>query len=194
MLLKTSLRETFKKKRLELSKEAQDRAGEQILSYFQSAPNGMHWCLYREIKGEVPTKKFFHWARSRGDFLYFPKIDGDQMDFLQVTDLRDLKKGRWGDEPQSEKKFDGRGFSCILVPGLVFGPAGERIGFGKGFYDRFLKTCPNLLRIGLAYDFQITAQDWSSEEHDERMDWVFTPAGIWGQRRRLLGLCDFWHF
>ncbi|HUT19776.1 MAG TPA: 5-formyltetrahydrofolate cyclo-ligase [Anaerolineae bacterium] len=62
----------------------------------------------------------------------------------------------------------------VLVPGVAFDRHGGRLGFGGGFYDRFLPTTP-ALRVGVTYDHCLAAS-LPMTESDQRMDWVFTPT------------------
>ena len=65
-------------------------------------------------------------------------------------------------------------FDAVLVPGVVFSRTGHRIGFGKGYYDRFLHTVSGSpLKIGLCYDWQLL-DDIPHEPHDVTMDWIMT--------------------
>jgi 5-formyltetrahydrofolate cyclo-ligase len=64
----------------------------------------------------------------------------------------------------------------VLVPGVAFDRQGRRLGFGGGYYDRFLPTTP-ALRVGIAFD-QCLAEELPCSEHDQRMDWVATPSKI----------------
>jgi 5-formyltetrahydrofolate cyclo-ligase len=81
-------------------------------------------------------------------------------DFYPVTDLKNLKLGPFGiQEPTSPKAADWEEMDLVLVPGLAFDRKGNRLGFGKGFYDRVLphlkKSC---LVVGLGYSFQLVDQ------------------------------------
>jgi 5-formyltetrahydrofolate cyclo-ligase len=62
----------------------------------------------------------------------------------------------------------------VLVPGVAFDPHGGRLGFGGGYYDRFLSTTP-ALRVGVTFDTCL-ADEIPCSEHDQRMDWVMTPT------------------
>jgi 5-formyltetrahydrofolate cyclo-ligase len=64
----------------------------------------------------------------------------------------------------------------VLVPGVGFDRHGGRIGFGGGYYDRFLPTTP-ALRVGIAYDLCL-AESLPVTEYDQRMDWVVTPTQL----------------
>jgi 5-formyltetrahydrofolate cyclo-ligase len=64
----------------------------------------------------------------------------------------------------------------VLVPGVVFDRHGVRLGFGGGYYDRFLPTTP-AVRIGIAFD-ECVADELPCGEHDQYMDWIATPSEI----------------
>ena len=65
----------------------------------------------------------------------------------------------------------------IIVPGVVFDREGNRIGYGRGYYDRFLKLYPRVRKISLAYEFQILDR-LEVEEHDEKIDVIVTKNNI----------------
>ena len=65
----------------------------------------------------------------------------------------------------------------VIVPGIAFDSQGNRLGFGKGNYDRFLKRATHAVKIGLAYDSQMV-ESIPSQEHDVPMDFVVTPTRI----------------
>jgi len=67
--------------------------------------------------------------------------------------------------------------AAVLIPGLSFSPGGERLGRGAGFYDRFLKNYPMALRIGIAFEEQIS-QNLPCDEWDEKVDVILTDRGI----------------
>ena len=93
----------------------------------------------------------------------------------------DLKKGNFGIlEPKKDKlrKVNKKIIDLVVVPGVVFDKAGSRLGFGAGYYDRFLKKM--LLRtkfLGLAYDFQIVNK-LPNEKHDIFMDAILTDKRV----------------
>lgn len=68
--------------------------------------------------------------------------------------------------------------AIVLTPGLAFSPDGRRIGYGGGYYDRFFAGRKDLLRVGLAYPFQIR-EDLPDDPRDEPLDRIFTPERIY---------------
>ncbi|MGC4022748.1 MAG: 5-formyltetrahydrofolate cyclo-ligase, partial [Cyclobacteriaceae bacterium] len=66
----------------------------------------------------------------------------------------------------------------VIVPLLAFDAAGNRVGYGKGFYDQFLKTCrKDCKKIGLSL-FEASQDLISNEEHDVKLDYAITPKGV----------------
>nr|QBM01084.1 hypothetical protein [uncultured archaeon] len=66
---------------------------------------------------------------------------------------------------------------AVIVPGIAFDTQGHRLGFGKGYYDKFLKKVPRAVKIGLAFDFQVV-DGIPFEAHDIGMDYVVTPTQV----------------
>lgn len=98
-----------------------------------------------------------------------------------------LRIGRYGvREPLPGTRFPRGEIDIVLVPGLAFDTRGGRIGFGAGFYDRLLAGLRNtVLKVGLAFDFQVSAEPLPQDEHDIPMDLIITESSwIDAQRAR----------
>jgi 5-formyltetrahydrofolate cyclo-ligase len=110
-----------------------------------------------------------HWA--------VPRIEGKQL-VLHPYDLTRLVRHRFGMlEPAAGLPVvDPAALDVVLVPGVAFDRRGGRLGFGGGFYDRFLPTTP-ALRVGVTYD-ECLAHVLPCAEHDQRMDWIATPNAL----------------
>lgn len=67
---------------------------------------------------------------------------------------------------------------AVLVPGCAFDARGTRVGFGGGYYDRLLPLLENAVRIGIAYDEQVSADPLPLEPHDEPVDLIVTPTRV----------------
>ena len=94
------------------------------------------------------------------------------MKFLYLDDLTKVSKGYSGiPEPIDDGPVADDKTALVLMPGLAFDPAGHRIGYGGGFYDKFLAAEPNHPTLALCYEFQmLPALD--TEEHDIPVDTV----------------------
>ena len=114
--------------------------------------------FYIAFDGEVNTQEMIKETQKLGKTVVVPvcRKDKTMRPCLLKTKTR-LKKGLYGIGEPTDKKFFGLDkIDLVLVPGLAFDKRGNRLGRGKGYYDRFLKELPeNKMCIGLAYDFQI---------------------------------------
>lgn len=108
-------------------------------------------------------------------------IPGNQMEMVQVMDPeRDVHLATFGlMEPRlALKAWVGGAPDVILIPGVLFGKFGERIGHGGGYYDRFLSKYPNSLKVGVAMACQIHQRELPQAPHDVRMSYIVSPIGI----------------
>ena len=111
-------------------------------------------------------------ALDEGKRVAVPKVYGEEMRFIYLEDLTQVSKGYAGipepiaDAPVAEDKQ-----ALVLMPGLAFDPQGHRIGYGGGFYDRFLAQEPHHPTLALCYEFQMQAH-LDTEEFDIPVDTV----------------------
>ncbi len=80
-------------------------------------------------------------------------------------------------EPFEVKKISYESIDLVLVPGIVFDKRGHRIGFGLGYYDKFLKKVPKSIKVGLAFDFQVV-DELPSESHDVAVEMIITDKRV----------------
>lgn len=140
---------------------------------------------YMDYRSEVMTTGLVEEILSAGEKRVFvPKVEGMNIQFYEITSLDDLLDGYQGiREPSGDKEklFTeevSRGADClILVPGAVFDRERGRMGYGKGFYDRYLAAFPALTSVSPAFSCQI-ARKVPVEEHDKRPDMVITETEV----------------
>ena len=127
---------------------------------------------YLPYNQEVRTVPMLEQALRDGKRVAVPKVYGDEMKFLYLDDLTKVSKGYAGiPEPIADEPVADDETALVLMPGLAFDPAGHRIGYGGGFYDKFLAAEPNHPTLALCYEFQmLPALD--TEEHDIPVDTV----------------------
>lgn len=115
----------------------------------------------------------------QGHELYFPVVEGDDIKFYFAQSPADFSKGTFGLMEPTERllKYDESESALCFVPGVAFSENGDRIGFGRGYYDRFLATHPEVRRVGICYDFQIT-NEIRPKETDIAMDTIITETRI----------------
>ena len=108
--------------------------------------------IYNSFKSEVSTKELIKCLYTSKN-VYLPKITENKMYTIHYTKSSILEKNSFGIEEPTGHHCDIDNFVCIL-PLLAVDNKGNRIGFGKGYYDKFLEN-KNCIKIGLCYDFQI---------------------------------------
>ena len=111
-------------------------------------------------------------ALREGKRVAVPKCFGDEMRFIWMEDLSRVDKGYAGiPEPIADGPVADDERALVLMPGLAFDPQGHRIGYGGGFYDKFLAREGNHPTLALCYDFQVF-DHLETEEFDIPVDQV----------------------
>ena len=111
---------------------------------------------YLPYNQEVRTVPMLRRALEDGKAVAVPKVFGNDMKFILLSDLSQVAKGYAGiPEPIADGPEAADGHALVLMPGLVFDPQGHRIGYGGGFYDKFLAREPEHPTVALCYDFQV---------------------------------------
>lgn len=127
---------------------------------------------YLPYNQEVRTVPMLERALRDGKRVAVPKVYGDTMKFIYMTDLSQVEKGYAGiPEPIADAPVADDETALVLMPGLAFDPKGHRIGYGGGFYDKFLASEPAHPTLALCYDFQMLPQ-LDTEEFDIPVDTV----------------------
>lgn len=127
---------------------------------------------YLPYNQEVRTVPMLRRALEEGKRVAVPKVYGDDMKFIYLDDLSQVAKGYAGiPEPVADGPVAQDGTALVLMPGLAFDRAGHRIGYGGGFYDKFLAREPHHPTVALCYDFQVMDR-LETEEFDIPVDLV----------------------
>ena len=127
---------------------------------------------YLPYNQEVRTVAMLEQALREGKRVAVPKCYGDEMKFIYMTDLSQVEKGYAGiPEPIADGPEGDDETALVLMPGMAFDPQGHRIGYGGGFYDKFLAKEPNHPTLALCYDFQMLPY-LETEEYDIPVDTV----------------------
>lgn len=145
-------------------------------------------CLAKDIlcfvgyKSEVQTMELIEKLFKLGKNIYVPRVNGDEMDFYRIDSVNDLKEGYKGiPEPVEtcEDIYEGVNTedAVMFMPGAVFAKDGSRIGYGKGYYDRYLAKYDIMNRIAMCYAFQILERI-PSDTHDKKASVIVTEKGI----------------
>ena len=127
---------------------------------------------YLPYNQEVRTTPMLQQALQDGKRVAVPKVFGDEMKFLWLDDLSQVELGYCNiPEPIADGPVADDPTALVLMPGLAFDREGHRIGYGGGFYDRFLQSEPNHPTLALCYDFQMLPH-LETEDHDIPVDTV----------------------
>ena len=127
---------------------------------------------YLPYNQEVRTVPMLQKALADGKKVAVPKVYGDEMRFILLDDLSRVENGYSNiPEPIDDGPVARDETALVLMPGLAFDPQGHRIGYGGGFYDKFLSREPGHPTVALCYDFQVFPQ-LDTEEFDIPVDLV----------------------
>jgi 5-formyltetrahydrofolate cyclo-ligase len=130
------------------------------------------------FKSETDTHKIIKYAIQDGKTICVPRIKTKQkgIEIFKIDSFDQLEKGYFGIlEPlESCIAVDSKDIDLILMPGVAFDRQGGRLGYGAGFYDRFLSNMSNSVnKIAVAYHFQVL-DNIPMDEHDVRIDGIVT--------------------
>ncbi|NLZ83298.1 MAG: 5-formyltetrahydrofolate cyclo-ligase [Clostridiales bacterium] len=189
-MLKTKLREVLGTKRNNLSDSEvilmSNSIKEQILQ-LDIYKNSFNILSFISFGKEVNTKELIKSALDCQKHLYAPRIDNKSMDFYKIYNLEDLVTSKFGvSEPIPDtnnlfviNKDRVKEKTIMIIPGLAFDNKGNRLGYGKGYYDEFLSMeyAKDFLKIAVAYDFQII-DEVPTDEYDVAVDYIVTPSKI----------------
>ena len=182
---KSALRKKYKKIRSEAvasEKEALDIALTEAVLSSMSYKYCKTLLLFASIGDEPSTWEIAKKALSDGKRVFFPKCySGGIMKFFRIYSLDELSEGMYGifepNETAEEYTAEGTAELC-LVPGLCFDKRGYRIGYGKGFYDRFLSHFDGIA-AGIAYSACISEEPVAFEKrYDKNVDIIFSEKGV----------------
>lgn len=172
---KKALRKQIREQKRAMTTEEIERASARLGELFLASE------LYREAKTiygylpynqEVRTLPMLQQALREGKRIAVPKIYGDEMKFIYLEDLSQVAPGYSGiPEPLEDGPVADDQTALVLMPGLAFDPAGHRVGYGGGFYDKFLTLEPEHPTLALCYAFQMFPQ-LETEEFDIPVDCV----------------------
>ena len=172
---KTALRNEIKQKKRAMTQEQIVAASEKLAQLLYASE------AYRQAKSiygylpynqEVRTTPMLEQAQRDGKRVAVPKCYGSEMKFIWLDDMRRVEKGYCGiPEPIEDGPIADDPTALVLMPGLAFDPEGHRIGYGGGFYDKFLENEPGHPKLALCYEFQMLPE-LETQAHDIPVDWV----------------------
>ena len=174
---KAALRAAFRARRAALSEDERAKRDKSICTSLLSLLDGVDLLLLFDPKGaEIDLRPIFHYARERGIACAFPRCGEEkgEMDFYFVNDLNELEEGKFGiREPQKNTTtVTDLTNAMMIVPALAFDRAGYRIGYGGGYYDRYLQA-HGVKTVGVVYE-EFLADTLPHERFDLAVDIIVT--------------------
>ena len=177
---KKMTRNTIKEMRLALKKEEVMECSKACVSKVLQFPELIEAktvCVYMPTGNEIDTTEIIRYCKENGKRLAAPRVNGDTMEFYYFTDETDMEQGAYDIwEPTGTEAVEDEE-SLVIMPGVAFDLSCNRIGYGKGYYDRYLSAHPHMKKVALAYDFQIVGRI-KREVHDVRPDVVVTESRV----------------
>ena len=172
---KTELRRAIRARKRAMTEEeitSRSQALAQLFFASEAYRNAKTIYGYLPYNQEVRTVPMLEQALRDGKRVAVPKCYGDEMRFLYMEDLSLVEKGYAGiPEPIADGPIADDPTALVLMPGLAFDPQGHRIGYGGGFYDKFLAAEPDHPTLALCYEFQMLPE-LKTEAHDIPVDTV----------------------
>ena len=185
MNTKAVLRTEYQKRRDSLTEEQIADCSIQI-SNLSLTLNIWEYSLYHlfmtnEKNKEIDTSYLLSVIQGKDKQPVIPKIfDDNRLEHFLLNDQTPLKNNRWGiPEPLGGITINPKQIEVVFVPLLVFDQQGHRVGYGKGYYDRFLDQCSeSTLKVGLTF-FDPVTKIKDIETHDISLDFALTPEQIY---------------
>lgn len=153
------------------------------LSYHDLFLKSANVGLYASYKSEVITYPLINRAIMLDKMVGFPKVMKNssipKMDFYYVSGVKDLKSGYKGIPEPSDDAYLIKNLDLIIVPVVAFDENCNRIGYGCGYYDRFLSEHTNVKTIGIAFECQ-KMTNIKPKSTDKKLDLIITEENIYG--------------
>ncbi|MEX0862461.1 5-formyltetrahydrofolate cyclo-ligase [Nitrosopumilus sp.] len=172
---KESLRNLLLEKRDNTSFDLMKIASEKIqkkIKKIYAFKNAQKIGVYYPIGSEIFTQNIIQELLSEGKEVFLPKVIGEKIEFRKITEFSDLEMGMFDImEPKDGCKVNNN-LDVILVPTVGISPAGVRLGYGHGYYDKFLAE-NKITTISITLEKQIV-KNIPKSEHDIIIDWIVT--------------------
>jgi len=183
-IAKRSIRTAYLRKRQQLSRAevaAMSMSAQRLLLGMAAFQQAKVLALYSPIRNEVETALLLHKALTLGKTLCYPCVEGDRLAYYRIRTSADLRVGSFGVlEPEVQSDVvDAADIELLLIPGVAFDRRGHRLGYGRGYFDRFLMTSGfKGVGVGFCFEFQIV-EKLPVEEHDQGVVLLVTNEQIY---------------
>ena len=170
-----------------LSASERHEKSSSAIQNFWSLPEMKRWStlfVYVNFRSELETLELIRLCLSQGKRVAVPLVDASTVSMIPLLiqdPEKDLVPGYYGipePDPQKSLRVAAREIDAAVIPGSVFDIQGGRLGYGGGYYDRFLvNDAPQAKRIGLAFEMQVV-EKVPVEPHDQPLDILITEKRI----------------
>ncbi len=151
-----------------------------VLEYYEGAGMQRTAFCYLSFSSEAPTDRLIETLRERGYTLFAPRVEDKRMQAVAIGE--DFTLSKLGiREPVGEEYAEDIGVA--IVPLLAVDKQGNRLGYGGGFYDRYLSTHEKTARIGYCFDFQVV-KEVPATFSDSKLDCIVTDKRIFSHLRK----------
>ena len=180
---KTFLRSHYKKKRLSLTKQEVDQLSQRVCKQLDklSIWRLKHYHIFISISkyNELDTSSIINKLKSEKKIIIVPKISNNELVHIAINDQTEFSINEYGiKEPNNGNHFIIENLDLIFIPLLAYDLEGHRVGYGKGYYDRFLKlTNKSSLKIGLSF-FDPINKIQDIDDNDVKLDYCITPKQV----------------
>ena len=172
---KAALRKHLLEKRDATSAELREISSERIhqnLKRITSFTNSQNIACYFPIGSEIDTHNIMLDMLEQDKNLLLPRIVNNNLEFCIVPNLEKLEKGSFEIMEPRDSCKKAEKINCVLIPTVGVSKSGVRLGYGKGYYDRFLSST-DAVKISLTYSKQIV-KSIPSDSYDIKIDWIVT--------------------
>lgn len=171
---KSDIRKQIREQKKQLDENQRQAAASRVFTKLETLDDFIkaeHILVYHSLPDELPTINFINrWAERK--HLYLPRVNGDDLDILPYRPSHTHQGAFQIEEPDGDDLADIANIDLIIVPAVAYDRQGNRVGRGKGYYDRLLSRAHARL-IGVCYAFQLV-DSIDSDPHDIPVDMVIT--------------------
>lgn len=178
--MKKTIRHEVRLKKKEITEQKRQELGNRIYETLIKLPEFIEAnsiSIYVDFNQEVPTRAMIELAWKLGKEVASPVVENGIMEFYCYHSMEDLKPNDYGILEPCKKYGTVSPNSLVIMPGVAFDENRNRIGYGGGFYDRYMEKHSNLKNVAIAFEFQIYKELYC-EEKDYKPTKIITEDRI----------------
>lgn len=180
--MKNDLRAEYKQRRSGMSASEKTALDDKISDIFLGSMSYRHATqilLYASTDDEISTERIFEASVKEGKTCYFPHcFENSKMEYYRADSLEELVNDAFNIKapPVSEERYEPQPSDICIVPAMAYDKSGYRLGYGKGFYDRFLPSFMGI-KTGFCYSSFMKSQ-LPRGRYDIAVDVIITEKGV----------------